>query len=314
MKINLSVVSIIIVMLASSQACLSVGDSTGASSPESTTRSVSATGPPQPDSLESATVTDVVDGDTIELADGRRVRYIGINTPEREQPYYQEATAANRQLVGGKRVGLEYDQDTFDQYGRTLAYIWVDGQMANLALVQQGYANAFTVPPNVKYEAEFRTAGQEAREAERGLWAGAGVDLEIVTIHADAPGSDPENPNGEWIEVTNRGSTPVLMAGYTLKDEANHLYTFGDFTLQAGGAFKLYSGRGRDGDDELYWGLEDDSVWNNDSDTAFLRDDQGALCRGDSADVAKQFIALGRVNLHARDHEQVRYSAIELHL
>jgi hypothetical protein len=133
------------------------------------------------------------------------------------------------------------------------------------------------VPPNVKYEADFVAAEREARQAERGLWAGADVALEIIDIQADAPGNDQENPNGEWIEVANRGDTPVPMAGYTLKDEANHIYTFGDFTLQPGQAFKLYSGQGQDGDSELYWGLVGDSVWNNGSDTAFLRDDQGAL-------------------------------------
>ena len=99
-------------------------------------------GPTPPTGLETATVTRVVDGDTIELADGRRVRYIGINTPEHDQPYYKEATEANRRLVGGKEIQLELDQDTFDQYGRTLAYIWAEGVLVNLEIVQQGFANA----------------------------------------------------------------------------------------------------------------------------------------------------------------------------
>ena len=219
----------------------------------------------------------VVDGDTIELTDGRRVRYIGINTPERDQPYYEEATAANRQLVDGKDVQLEFDQDTFDQYGRSLAYVWVDGQMVNFTMLNQGFANAFTVPPNVKYEAEFRQAEREAREAGRGLWAGSEVKLKIVHIEADAPGSDRDNPNGEWVEIANQGSEPVLMRGYTLKDEANHIYTFGAFEVRPGSSFRLYSGRGQDGPRELYWGLAGESVWNNDADTAFLRDDAGAL-------------------------------------
>ena len=234
-------------------------------------------GPTQPTDLESVTVAKVVDGDTIELTDGRRVRYIGINTPERDQPYYEEATEANRQLVGNKEVGLEFDVETFDQYGRSLAYVWVGGTMVNWEIVNQGYANAFTVPPNVKYEEQFRQAEREAREAERGLWAGAGVDLKIVHIEADAPGSDKDNPNGEWVEITNQGSEPIQMDGYTLKDEANHIYTFGAFQVKPGVTFRLYSGRGQDSPTELYWGLVDESVWNNNGDTAFLRDDQGAL-------------------------------------
>jgi micrococcal nuclease len=234
-------------------------------------------GPAQPADLESVTVSRVVDGDTIELADGRRVRYIGINTPERDQPYYQEATEANRQLLAGKDVQLEFDQETFDKYGRTLAYIWVDGVMANVEIVKRGFANAYTVPPNVKYDEEFRQAERDAREAERGLWAGSDATLKIVDLNADAPGSDRENPNGEWIEITNQGNQVVQLQGYTLKDEANHIYTFGDFAVQPGDSFRLYTGTGQDVADELYWGFSGESVWNNDTDTAFLRDEQGAL-------------------------------------
>jgi micrococcal nuclease len=234
-------------------------------------------GPAQPDGLETAKVTQVVDGDTVELSDGRTVRYIGLNTPEQDQPYYNEAKEANRQLVEGKTVSLEWDVETFDQYGRNLAYVWVDGVMANWDIVWQGYANAYTVPPNVRYEAEIRAAEQEARENERGLWAGSAVTLKIIHVEADAPGSDSENPNGEWIEIANQGNAPVQMNSYTLKDEANHIYTFGDFTIPSGWSFRLYTGQGGDSSTELYWGYSGESVWNNDGDTAFLRDGEGAL-------------------------------------
>lgn len=234
-------------------------------------------GPSQPGNLETATVAAVVDGDTIELADGRRVRYIGINTPERDQPYYKEATDANRQLVEGRRVQLEFDVETFDQYGRTLAYIWVEGTLANWEVVNRGFANVFTVPPNVKYEGALRRAEQDAREAGRGLWAGSDVALKIIHIQADAPGDDRENPNGEWIEIANQGNEAVQMQGYTLKDEANNIYTFGDFNVQPGAGFRLFSGQGRNSNTELYWGFVGQSVWNNNSDAAFLRDAQGAL-------------------------------------
>jgi len=233
--------------------------------------------PATPPSTDTVTVTKVIDGDTIELSDGRRVRYIGINTPERDQPFYQEASETNRQLVERREIRLEFDQDTFDQYGRTLAYIWVEGQMVNLTMLKLGFANAFTVPPNVRYEAEFRAAEREAREAERGLWAGSSIQLRIIQIEADAPGDDRQNPNGEWIEIANQGDEPVQMQGYTLKDEANHIYTFADFVLAPGRAFRLFSGQGQNGANALYWGLRNESVWNNGSDAAFLRDASGAL-------------------------------------
>ncbi|MBI1881017.1 MAG: lamin tail domain-containing protein [Chloroflexi bacterium] len=233
--------------------------------------------PAQPDGLETVTVARVVDGDTAELTNGRRVRYIGINTPEHDQPYYAEATTLNRQLVEGKDVQLEFDLETFDQYGRSLAYVWSEGRLVNLEIVRLGYANAFTVPPNVRYEKEFREAEREAREAERGLWVGSSIPLKIIQIQADAPGNDNQNPNGEWIELTNQGNTPVPMQGFTLKDEANHIYTFGDFSVASGAAFRLYSGQGQDNATELYWGLVNESVWNNNGDAAYLRDNQGAL-------------------------------------
>lgn len=268
--------SIIIIFLIVSIAC-SGTDSAPTDDTLDTPPPPPSSGPAQPGDLETAGVARVVDGDTIELTDGRRVRYIGINTPERDQPYYNEAADTNRQLIEGNQVQLEFDQDTFDRYGRTLAYIWVDGVMVNREIIARGYANAFTVPPNVKYDTEFREAEREARESERGLWAGSPVELKIINIQADAPGSDRENPNGEWIEVANQGREAVNMAGYTLKDEANHIYTFGNFTVNGGSSFRLYSGTGEDSSTELYWGFEGKSVWNNSSDAAFLRDDQGAL-------------------------------------
>jgi micrococcal nuclease len=219
----------------------------------------------------------IIDGDTIELTDGRKVRYIGINTPERDQFYYNEATNLNRQLVEGKKLQLELDVESHDQYGRTLGYIWANGQLVNLEIVRQGLASAYFVSPNNRYETEIRQAENEARQAKRGIWQQSKTSLKIVRIRDDAPGKDPENPNGEWIDIKNQGDQPVDMTGYTIKDEANHIYTFGSFTLPPGDTVRLKSGVGQDDNNTLYWGLVDESVWNNEGDTAFLRDAKGAL-------------------------------------
>jgi len=132
---------------------------------------------------KQATVRRVIDGDTIELVGGRLVRYIGIDAPEvrrREQdrwivdpePFGQAATEANRLLVEGKTVDLEYDVQTHDRYGRWLAYVYVDGEMVNTKLVEEGYAQLLTIPPNVKYTARFQRLAEDARQQRRGLWAG----------------------------------------------------------------------------------------------------------------------------------------------
>ncbi len=232
---------------------------------------------PRPAEGTRVTVVHVVDGDTVRLSDGRTVRYIGLNTPERGQPFYQEATEANRRLVEGKEAWLVLDVQTTDPFGRTLAYLWVGEQFVNLELLRRGYANAYTAPPNVRYSDLLIAAEAEARKAGIGLWVPANIPLEILKIYYDAPGADADNPNGEWVEIANKGTDVVDMAGFTLKDEGNHLYTFPSVRLAAGQVLKVHSGRGTDSGTTLFWGLAGDAVWDNDGDTAYLRDSQGHL-------------------------------------
>ena len=132
--------------------------------------------------LTPATVTRVVDGDTIRVEiDGEeyRVRYIGIDTPETVDPrrpvgcFGKEASERNRQLVEGQTVGLEKDVSETDSFDRLLRYVWVEDQMVNAALVEEGYALASTYPPDVRYSGRFETLQSEAREAARGLWGAA---------------------------------------------------------------------------------------------------------------------------------------------
>ncbi|MGH7349819.1 MAG: thermonuclease family protein [Candidatus Rokuibacteriota bacterium] len=111
-----------------------------------------------------------------------KVRYIGINTPEvhhpkrGEEPGGRAATEMNRRLVADRAVRLEPDVQLRDQYGRLLAYVWVqrrDGGelMVNAELVRLGYAQVMTVPPNVRHAELFRKLQVDAREHGRGLWA-----------------------------------------------------------------------------------------------------------------------------------------------
>lgn len=121
-------------------------------------------------------VKRVVDGDTIELETGEKVRYIGIDTPETVDPntpvqcYGKEANERNKNLVEGKEVLLEKDFSEKDQYGRLLRYVWVGDLLVNDYLVREGYAYASSFPPDVKYQDRFTQAQQEARQAKRGLW------------------------------------------------------------------------------------------------------------------------------------------------
>ena len=127
--------------------------------------------------ITEAVVQRAVDGDTVVLTDGERVRYIGIDTPELHHPrkpvqwYAREAAEFNRKLVDGQKVRLEFDVERRDRYGRLLAYVFLeDGRFVNAELLKEGYAQLLTIPPNVKYVDLFVGLQRQAREAKRGLW------------------------------------------------------------------------------------------------------------------------------------------------
>ena len=135
-------------------------------------------------------VTRVIDGDTIQLQNGERVRLIGIDTPEtRYSPKLErdarrtekdretiiamgeEATQFTRGLAQGKRVRLEFDAEKRDIYKRLLAYVYLpDGRMLNAEIIKEGWGQIYTFPPNVKYVDLFLKLQGEARENNKGLW------------------------------------------------------------------------------------------------------------------------------------------------
>ncbi len=120
---------------------------------------------------EQALVTSVIDGDTVELADGRRVRYLGIDTPESGEYYAEEATARNKELVEGKTVELQRGDRDQDEYGRLLRYVYVDGVFVNAELIAQGYAKAYIFDPDDRYSQILVQLEQYAKMKNRGLWS-----------------------------------------------------------------------------------------------------------------------------------------------
>lgn len=121
-------------------------------------------------------VIRVIDGDTVEIEGGERVRYIGIDTPETVDPrkpvqcFGVEASRKNKELVDGKEVRLEKDVTDTDKYGRLLRYVWIGETLINLELVKQGFAQSYSYPPDIKYQDDFVKAEREARDTKIGLW------------------------------------------------------------------------------------------------------------------------------------------------
>ena len=124
----------------------------------------------EPSSSRGTLVQRVIDGDTVVLANGERVRYIGMDTPERGERLFDEATAYNRRLVEGQRVGLLKDQSEADRFGRLLRYVFAGDILVNAELVREGLAEAKRYDPDVKFADCFDTLMQEARDNKRGLW------------------------------------------------------------------------------------------------------------------------------------------------
>ena len=123
-----------------------------------------------------ARVRWVADGDTVWLLSGEKVRLIGIDAPETHhpvkgaEPFGAEAAEYLRALVEGKEVFLVLDQMTKDEYGRTLAYLYLGDLFINAHLVKEGYARASARKPNLTFAKLFAELEGQARAAKKGLW------------------------------------------------------------------------------------------------------------------------------------------------
>lgn len=135
----------------------------------------------EPKTPETATgeivlVTRVIDGDTIEIEGGKKVRYIGIDSPESVdlknpvQCFSKEAFEQNKKLVESKKVLLIKDVSETDRYSRLLRYVYVNDRFINFELVKNGYAIATPYPPDTKFANTFKSSADKAKSSKKGLW------------------------------------------------------------------------------------------------------------------------------------------------
>lgn len=148
---------------------------------------------------EEGVVVNIVDGDTIDvIINGQnfRVRYIGIDTPERGDNFYEQATTLNQELVYNKKVLLVKDVSETDRYGRILRYVFVGNTFVNYELVRQGYALAYTYPPDVACSDFFVSAQSQAQSSNAGLWASTPILPTAVNNNSGGSGGncDPSYP------------------------------------------------------------------------------------------------------------------------
>ncbi len=242
---------------------------------------------PPPSDARIADVLFVQDGDSIRVRlDGQdeRLRLIGINTPEQGECFGDDARSILDDLIGGKQILVDTDVEPFDQYGRILGYVWLDDLFVNAEMVRQGAALARPYEPNTTRQDVLEAAEQLAQDSGTGMWSKTACgateqfDVTIAAIHADAPGRDNENLNGESIIISSNETSTVDLAGWTIKDESSvHRYTFGGgVQIGPGESLVVFTGCGQDQSGEFFW-CNETPVWDNAGDTGFLLDSYGTI-------------------------------------
>jgi len=205
---------------------------------------------------EKITIIRVLDGDTVGLEDGRTVRLLNINTPEKGTPGAQQATQFLSQYINKT---TELESMGTEKYGRTLGRLYYDDDYINWEIIRNGLGNIFLT--NAEEIDSFNQAQQQAIAEGQGIWEHSpyyGCATIVINI------------KDEYVDLTV--GCNVSLKGWTLSDESTKKYVFAE--LQ-GKEIRLYSGYGQDSFDARYWNKGD--VWNNDKDSAILRDNKGLL-------------------------------------
>jgi endonuclease YncB( thermonuclease family) len=223
--------------------------------------------------VQRGIVSDVIDGDTIyvRLEDGNTysLRYIGIDSPESNRPYYAEARKANSDLVFQKEVILINDESEVDQYDRLLRYVIVNNVFINLELVKIGFASAENYPPDIACADMFSAAEDEAHASQIGMWKVTQTPepsaAQIIIVMA--------NKRDEYVDIQNVGNTDVDLTGWNLVSERGHQECYLGGIIRVGETMRIWSGTAQGGGYSCGY---NSPIWNNsETDPAVLYNAQG---------------------------------------
>lgn len=232
-----------------------------------------------PSNKTLVTVARVIDGDTFELANGKKVRLLGVDAPEKNKYFYSEAKEKLKELIENKNVFLETDVTNSDNNGRLLRYVFVSDTFVNLEMVRQGFANVYIVSPNEKYSSQLLEAEEYARKNRLGIWGRLSQFsncIQIKEFHFDAKGDDSKNLNDEYFILKNDCSFSINLTGWNIKDRSFNSFFLPDFLLEEKAEVKIFSGSGNNTRNEIFLSNKY-PIWNNDKDTFYLRDEKGNL-------------------------------------
>lgn len=204
--------------------------------------------------VETANITRVIDGDTLETDLGK-VRLLGINTPEKSRFGYEEANSFLSQFEG-EEVELVRTKENKDKYGRLLRYVFYNEKLVNEEILKLGLAHLYFYEED-DFTSKLNKAEENARNLQLGIWEKSRNNCSNCIILVELNHVDP----GEYVLLKNTCNFECNLNGWTIKDDATHLTKL-DFSLQGKEKKKIdYEGR----------------VWNDNGDTLYLRDNKGLL-------------------------------------
>jgi micrococcal nuclease len=215
-------------------------------------------------------VERVIDGDTIVLQGGEHVRLLGINTPEKKEPYYGEAKMFLESLVLNKTVKIALGKEERDLYNRTLGYVVVGGENANFKIVENGFGNFYFPSGKDRHYGNFKKAWEKC--VQKGI--------NLCEKSADVCGGCVKLEELDW-----RGQKAVFynacpfscdLTGWEIKDEGRKKFSFPYFILESRKMVSVITGNEEGNESSFYWKKED-YVWTGTGDTLFLRDSEGRL-------------------------------------
>jgi len=214
-------------------------------------------------------VERVIDGDTIVLENNTHIRLLGINSPEKNEDYDIEATDSLIELLSNKNVTLEYGEERTDLYGRTLAYVIVDGKNINVEQVKRGFANTY-IYNNDEYSSALNDAWNECLAVGKNLCEKSNDKCAECIELKDL------NLKEQEVTFYNNCSFDCDLTKWDIKDEGRKNFFFGNFILGSYKEVNVIVGNESDNENNLFW-KGYDYVWTAAGDTLFLRDENGKL-------------------------------------
>ena len=212
-------------------------------------------------------VERIVDGDTIK-ASNLTIRLLGINTPERGEKYHDEAEKFLSDLIQNKTVKLEFGKDKIDKYGRTLAYIFLDGENINQKQIDNGFANYYFLSGKDVHYNDFANSWSKCIQENKNLCEKSkdkcSSCIELKSFKE------------QTVIFKNKCGFSCDITSWDIKDEGRKHFLFPNYILNSNNEVNIIVGNKSNYDNNLFWNQKD-HVWTKAGDTLFLRDGNGGL-------------------------------------